>query len=164
MRSQTLLVMDEISLTLINLMEEKNFDEISICEITKKAKVSRNSFYRHFSNKDDILRHYISRETDKWLGETNENYLILNAKEPQAYIIFLLEHMYKYRATVKTLIRDNKMHLLEEEFDKRFQSALSGISDPWHIAFITGGFYKLFRYWAETGYEKTPQEVAEYIK
>lgn len=27
-----------------------------------------------------------------------------------------------------------------------------------------GGFYKLFCYWAETGYEKTPEEIAALVR
>ena len=56
------------------------------------------------------------------------------------------------------------MSLLEEEFDKQFTAILSDVTDPWHIAFTVGGFYKLFCYWAKTGYAKTPEEIAAYIQ
>ena len=61
------------------------------------------------------------------------------------------------------MMRDSRMYLLEAEFDKRFRATLKDVADPWHIAFTIGGFYKLFCYWAETGYKKTPQEIAEYV-
>lgn len=163
MRESTKFVLDSIADSLVKLLTEKTFDEISICEITQAAQVSRNSFYRHFTDKEDILRFYISRETEKWLSETKENYLTLIDKGIREYIVFLLEHMFQYRNFVDILIRNRKMHLLESEFDKRFLNILSEVSNPWRIAFTTGGFYKLFCYWAETGYKKTPREIAEYI-
>lgn len=162
MRESTKYVMDRITQSLIELMTETPIGNISICAIIDNAKVSRNSFYRHFQEKDDILRYYISSETEKWLSESDFNFL--NAPSPQEYIVFLLRHLYEYRNVVDLLIRDNKMSLLEEEFDKRFHDLLSDITDPWHIAFTIGGFYKLFCYWAKAGYEKTPEEIAAYIQ
>ena len=97
---------------------------------------------------DDILRYYIDTETSKWLESSDMNYL--NASSPQAYVIFLLEHLYQYRDVIDMMMRDNRMYLLEAEFDKRFRAILTDVSDPWHIAFTIGGFYKLFCYWAET--------------
>lgn len=41
--------------------------------------------------------------------------------------------------------------------------ALSDTVDPWHIALITGGLYKLFCYWAETGYEEDPTVIASFL-
>ena len=40
---------------LIDLMKEKNFDAISVSEITARAGVSRVSYYRNFDSKEDIL-------------------------------------------------------------------------------------------------------------
>lgn len=162
MRESTKYVMDRITHSLIELMNETPIGNISICAVIDNAEVSRNSFYRHFQDKDDILRYYISSETEQWLSRTGMNYL--NASSPQDYIVFLLNHLYEYRSIIDLLIRDNKMSLLEEEFDKQFTAILSDVTDPWHIAFTVGGFYKLFCYWAKTGYAKTPEEIAAYIQ
>lgn len=40
---------------LLELMNEKPYSSISIYEITKKAYVSRTTFYNHFTKKDDII-------------------------------------------------------------------------------------------------------------
>ena len=155
-------VKDIITESFIKLLKEKSIDDISIYELADHAKVGRVSFYRNFADKEDILRFYIDRETSSWLENSEFNYLTAESK--QSYVIFLLTHLYQYRDVINLMMRDNKMYLLEAEFDKRFRAVLSGVSDPWRIAFTIGAFYKLFCYWAETGYEKTPQEIAEYVK
>lgn len=146
---------------MVDLLREKPLDEISVCELAERAQVGRVSFYRNFADKDDVLRRYIECETDAWLAAEGRGYMDFD--DPRDYVAFLLGHLYKYREIVDCLRRDGRMHLLEEEFDRRFAAALSGVSDPWHIAFTVGGFYKLFCYWASTGYAKTPEEVAAYI-
>lgn len=155
-------VKDIITESFIELLKKKRVDDISIYELADYAKVGRVSFYRNFTNKEDILRYYIDTETSKWLEDSDFNYLTSDSK--QFYVVFLLTHLYQYRDVIDMMMRDGRMYLLEAEFDKRFRAVLADVSDPWHIAFTIGGFYKLFCYWAETGYEKTPQEIAEYVK
>ena len=46
---------ERIALALLELLNVKPFDRISITEITEKASVSRVSYYRHFSSREDIL-------------------------------------------------------------------------------------------------------------
>lgn len=154
-------VIESIIQATIDLMRKKCFDEISITDIVQHAGVSRNSFYRNFKDKEDILRRCIRNETECWLNVTHLEYESIF--ESDDFFIILLQHLYKFRHYIALLMRDKKMYLLEEEFDYRVKTRLNGITDPWHIAFMTGGLYKLFLYWAETGYQKTPQEIATYM-
>lgn len=48
-----------IELALISLMERKPFSEITIKDITDRAGVSRVSYYRNYSSKEDILSGFI---------------------------------------------------------------------------------------------------------
>lgn len=155
-------VKDIITESFIELLKEKSIDDISIYELADFAKVGRVSFYRNFRDKEDILRYYITTVTEKWLNSRKIRYLA-NGRT-QELVVFLLKHLYEYREFFSLLMRDGRMYLLEAEFDKRIRAELADSSNPWHIAFTIGGFYKLFCYWAETGYEKTPQEIAEYVK
>jgi len=41
------------------IMKRKDFNEISITEITQKAGVSRMAFYRNYKSKEDIIINYI---------------------------------------------------------------------------------------------------------
>ena len=40
---------------LLQLIEERNYDDITIEDITEKADVGRSTFYSHFDSKDDLL-------------------------------------------------------------------------------------------------------------
>ncbi|WP_285946899.1 TetR/AcrR family transcriptional regulator, partial [Thomasclavelia cocleata] len=52
-------VKKEITTALLNLLKEKNLEEITVSEITSKAQVGRVSFYRNYKNKEDILKQYL---------------------------------------------------------------------------------------------------------
>ena len=48
-----------LAYALISLMEKKPIEEISITELTKKAGVSRMSYYRSFDSKQHILEEHL---------------------------------------------------------------------------------------------------------
>ena len=53
-------MMEYITDALLLLMKHKNFNDITIGEITKKAGVNRSTYYRHFSTKESIIKFYFS--------------------------------------------------------------------------------------------------------
>lgn len=156
-------VKDRITDAFITLLQTKAYREITVVDIVTQAGSGRVSFYRNFEDKDDVIQYYISRETDLWLSDSDNNYITLTTTSIKPYIIWLFEHMYQYRDVVDILIKTNKLYLLEDEFDKRFFARLESISNVMEILYKTGGIYKLFCYWAKTGYKETPQEVAELV-
>ncbi|MGN1295664.1 MAG: TetR/AcrR family transcriptional regulator [Bacilli bacterium] len=59
----TALLMDE---ALLELLEKKEFDFITVKEICKKAGVSRSTFYLHYISMDDLLRETIEMVNEKF--------------------------------------------------------------------------------------------------
>lgn len=52
-------VKQDIEQTLLDLMQQKPFSEISITEITTAANVARTSYYRNFTSKESILEAFV---------------------------------------------------------------------------------------------------------
>ena len=69
-------VREQMTKALIELLKEKQIDDISIRDLTSKAEVGRVSFYRNFTCKEDILR----QESDRLLREWGAAF----EKEPAA--------------------------------------------------------------------------------
>jgi AcrR family transcriptional regulator len=55
--------------TAIKLFTEKGFENVSIEDISQKAKVSYGTFYNFFSKKDDVLMYFFQRRYDIALKE-----------------------------------------------------------------------------------------------
>ena len=51
---------------LVILMGEKDYSSITVMDIVGKAGVSRVSYYRHFKNKEDVLRLYFANQIEKF--------------------------------------------------------------------------------------------------
>lgn len=62
-------VKKSITDALLELMQKKNFSDISITEIIQTAGVARVSFYRNYSSKEDILTTLIEDVLEQFRGE-----------------------------------------------------------------------------------------------
>lgn len=56
------------------LLNEKPYQEISISEICERSTVRRATFYRHFEDKQDFFRYYLTTFTDKFMEKISAGY------------------------------------------------------------------------------------------
>ena len=77
-----------IATALIELMKTKDYSSITITEIAKKSGMSRMTYYRNYSSKDDILVQYINS-----VGEQIQD-LVIKRNSPydtETYFTILFE-------------------------------------------------------------------------
>ena len=55
----------QLSAALLTLMQEKNFDEITIKDITDRADMNRATFYLHYGTKEELLLTSLESRFDK---------------------------------------------------------------------------------------------------
>lgn len=142
---------------LLLLMEKKDYRDITITEICSRAGVTRMSFYRNFSGKDDILRRWIVSVTDSFLEESGISYRKDSIRD---YFIKLFKHLGHYRDTCTLLYKYQLSHLIKEQFDRCFLRAYSEIYDEYKSYFLSGGIYNVFLLWLMNGCRETPEELA----
>ncbi len=66
-RSQNL-----ITTSLLFLMKEKNFNTITINDITNHADLTRRTFYAHFKTKDEVIEKYLNNIIHLYMQNFNE--------------------------------------------------------------------------------------------
>ncbi|MNO12492.1 HTH-type transcriptional regulator MtrR [compost metagenome] len=71
---------------LIELIQEKGYEAITIQDIADRAMINRNTFYLHYENKPDLLNTYM----DELLGEL-KNTVVLCPISMNSYSISVLE-------------------------------------------------------------------------
>ncbi len=100
-------IKESIFLALLELMKEKEFSEIRIQDIAKKAGVSRISYYRNFKSKEDVLNNYMNEETEKFHNAHKE-------ESGSEFLIHLLDHLKEYQDQFEVLYKNNLSHLFYE--------------------------------------------------
>lgn len=59
---------------LLQLIERKDYEKITVTDLVKRAGVTRVTFYRNFESKDDILRQLLKRAFDDFLKKYPNNH------------------------------------------------------------------------------------------
>ena len=148
------------------LMKNKPFNEITITEIADKAGVSRLTYYRNFSSKEDIILKYYDIMFEEFLlmfDNINKEEIDL-----KRLIIMSFERFEEKQDQVRLLIRNDLTHLLLTPFSNYITRALEKINIPssidyFQLKFIEGGlFYTLFN-WTKDNKNYTPEQLAENI-
>ncbi len=147
----------KISEALLAVMKQYNFKEITITQISQEAKLSRKTFYRLFSSKEDVLTFFFKNLYEECL-------MLIKARQVQHYwdivqcyfdfceerkslllllkehnlLTFLFEGSYKYSFHVFACIRT------KEAADK-FSLPL-----PYMLAYSIGGMYSMLLKWVES--------------
>lgn len=158
MRIQSEKYVDEyIVKALFILMKRKKFADISITEIVNKAGVGRNSFYRNFSSKEDIIKKWIHDTTNSFLNSSN---ISLKKDTNNDFFLKLFTHLEKYKEQATLIYKANLTHLLKNEFENRLLSIHKGEFDNYKSYFLAGGIFNVYYYWLITGSKESPKELS----
>lgn len=122
---------------LINLIDKKDFEYITVKEICEKAGVNRSTFYLHYENISDLLKETTKYITDGFLSyfTLDKNNINLNIGmaptndlqfiKPE-YILPYLSYVRENRRIFKTAVK----HLGTLDFDNVYERMFSHIFSP----------------------------------
>ena len=159
-RKNNKIVTESITLALIQLMEKKDFHDISITELTKRAGVGRVSFYRNFEDKTDVLRKYLNDIQYEFMLSREAN---RRDNDFMEYITELFAHLYNYKELANLLLKADMFYLVKEQFDYVFDKLKTTSEEEYAFFFLSGGLYNAFYYWSLGDFRETPLEVAKKI-
>ena len=147
-----------ITIALLQLMQKKNYYQITITEICRKAGVSRMSFYRCFNSKLDVLRKRIADVTDAFVAASGISYRKDSLKK---YFATLFRHFLDNREPAALLHRDGLLYIVKDDIDRVFFQTYQDVYEEYKLRFIAGGIFDVYRLWLENGCTESPEEMAE---
>ncbi len=150
---------------LTRLMSKQKLESISITGLCEEAGVSRQTFYRYYEDKKDVIEGY--------LYELSANYQNSNkpsATDMEGNIRSFYEKFPYPRQYLKLLYENNLLELAQscfansakELFARQYFMPLlnSKKYDDFHIAFIASTVTCVLRVWIEGGFKETCEELA----
>ena len=127
---------------LLKMMQTQPLADISVSALVNAAQVSRASFYRNFTDKEDVLR----QENDLLTTQWTESFELEPHKEPNAFFISLLD-FYKehsdfylplYRAGLANIVLQTLLAQSEITPEMQTRLPISNLRSP--ICFMAGSW------------------------
>lgn len=169
---------------LLKLMQNKNFNDISIKEIAEKAQLDRRTFYRHFSTKEELLAYYIDNLSKEYFSVlfSNQNISIYNITK--MYFEFWTRHIHFLTAinnnNLQVLLLNSYNQYMPELYkkinSKRYLNvgqvnynaaaerfSMEPMSYKYGLNFKIGGFWNILFEWIKDENRTAPDEMARII-
>lgn len=163
--------------TLVDLIEEKGFDAISVRDITFIAGLNRGTFYLHYKDKYDLME----KNQTEVLNGLQEKLQDLKPNEIDEYyskdmvyppVIQLFTYLMENKRFIKVLISSKGDPAFPKKMKKNikesFYEKLNIIKNQYIIdipheyitAFISSAFFGLIEEWLEKDESDSPEEMA----
>lgn len=146
----------------VEMMQDTDFDKLSVTEICKRAHVNRTTFYACYEDIYDLVRKVMLM-----LWQDIES--LYEHEERDLFTIFdflpLLQYVYQHQQLFHACFKLGAVNFpvkkYNEEFAKRF---FKDGTVPYHIEFFRAGFNRVLEMWLDGGCKESPEEIDEIIR
>jgi AcrR family transcriptional regulator len=156
-----------LNAALLELMQERRYDEITVQDIIDRANVGRSTFYAHYLDKEDLLVSEFTRVLDELTRHTEQG----NPPLPPSLTLFL-RHAQTHHHLYKALVRGGGIELLYKRGYERLRQIIEGHLamriPPGHTPaaplplvadYLAGGLLNVLRWWLDHDMPYTPEQV-----
>jgi AcrR family transcriptional regulator len=155
--------------SLIELMNKKTFEEITISELAAHADLGRRTFYRNFTSKEDVLKSYLQ----SLIKELIEHFSIYETLTPKICLHQIFKLCSDNKAFLTGLNKSKMLGFLLDEWNTALpiihQMMIDKIPDfpnqnnetalAYTLAFNTGGVWNVVSKWISSDMIQTPEEM-----
>lgn len=146
---------------LVILMKEKDFNDISITEITNKAGVSRMFFYRNYKFKEDILTNYMYSLLEEYNSLRNNH-----VDNMYSRFLFAFNFFKQNKDFVVSMEKCNLSVIIQNvinDYMKMFYQKTSSSEDIYNVYFLSGALYNASKIWILSGLKESPEDMAKFF-
>ena len=142
--------------SLLRLLRTKPLEAITIREITELANVSRVTYYRNFTSKEEVIEFKLDKLMTDWIEHEKT---IRNTSACELAIRFF-QFFYSIRDIVQTLIQAKLSLLLLNALIIRFGDVFTqDCAEYYRQIFISFGLCGVILTWMDTGMNESPEEM-----
>jgi AcrR family transcriptional regulator len=160
--------------TLIRLIGERDYDEITVADIAEAANVGRSTFYAHYTDKDDLLRSGTSHLRNLLRQEHNSAVTGEDRPEQRAlgFSHFMTEHLKERHQLYRALMRGRAGPIIIDQIRQflceivRTELTASGHKSSakrptpeFAVQFIVGAYMSIVTWWLDRGAREKPEEI-----
>lgn len=157
------LTKEYIAKSLLILMKNKNYNNITIEEITNKAGVNRSTYYRNFDSKESIIEFFLDEIMSNYIAD----YAKLQTNSMETYLYTIFKHFYYYKNELLLIYKSGLSYILLNVLNNRFNEIynLKEINPElqYKLYYHIGGIYNNYILWFSHDMKETPEQLVDII-
>ena len=152
--------------TLLELMEIKPYEEISIKDICQHADLSRQTFYNFFNSKEELFRYVLRSTYEEKLNAQTE---IPSSKEAISTFVNTTK---ENKRLVAVIVKNNLGNIVSDEIFKSITHFLNRFipnfeNQPdfaYYVVFLSGALTHFMTYYARNNSEMSEEEMTRILE
>jgi AcrR family transcriptional regulator len=142
------------------LLGEHDYYAIDVTRISKKAGVSRATFYRIFQKKEEIIKAYFERSKLEFLSAHSP---VNPYSDPKEFVYLCFEKLGKEKANLLALYRQGLIHYLSEALNAGIEKDFADYNrgDKAAAYLYAGAVYNLEVYYLANGAMDTAENLTK---
>jgi len=159
------------------LIEEKEYDQITVTDIITKADYNRTTFYRHYYDKEDLANKIIDRQIELFTEALLHPYRtskILNIDEISSDEVIIFDHIIKHKDFYRLWDRLKSIPSFSYKYTNAIKKILNekievigssngSINRNLYMQFYGYGLSGLIFNWIGSGFEQPPEYMAQQL-
>lgn len=148
---------------LLRLMETKDYESISITDITNLAGVSRMAYYRNYKSKDEILLNHLLDREQQLLSEIRGQ----KADDMKGVIVYISGFFQENADVIQAIYDAGLSHWMTEMLEERvynyFPVAAAAKAGRYAVHYYVGAILSVFKLWFDLGMKESVDEISEIV-
>ena len=169
---------NKIHSSFVNLINQKDYDSITIQDILDDSNISRSTFYSHYKTKDDLLLHVSNHIFEHVFSKTLEEEKTHDfSKDTFFNYRHLIEHIFYHVRDEKELFKGIMKSNGTKIFMIEFRKQLFKLVDSYYSNYPYNGrvplelkkslavenFIVILNYWIDNDLKESPEDVADHF-
>ena len=151
-----------ITQALFRLMQEYEYEKISVTDIVKKAGVGRVTFYRHFKNKEEVILFYFEHNRKSFQFEQR---FFARTREDYLQVVTSVFRLFKENVQPLKLLRKARLEYIYLDYlNKHFAQTFSD-EHPEKNAYTpylyAGMLFNVSMAWLDKDCKEQPEQLAQ---
>lgn len=158
---------------LINLLAEKDFEAITVSDLTKKAGINRGTFYLHFQDKYDMIESFKNEHLDTFFQLLDAPEISTNTRELLIQTLTFLADNFAFFAAIsksqslnfKQTLKDfiYKVLLTIDNYQEIVSHQYGGIPFGYALEVYLASIESIISYWIANDGQQSPEELTDII-
>ena len=150
-----------IANALIQLMETKSLEQITITALVKVANVSRMTFYKYYTSKQEVLEDYMYELMNAYMEETKQRHDIGVFRELK-HICHCFEFFKQHSESIKILTGANMYSVIINAVNDYMDTYVLPVFpySRYELYYYAGALCNTYIKWIEKGMVESPDEIA----
>lgn len=154
---------------MVDLVQEKRFDDITVQNLIDRADVGRSTFYSHFRDKEDFFQRDWERFLDALVSQIEWDKAGSGSFIP---VVYLFRHLQDFQPFYQGLVRSRKADAVfksgTEYLTGKIEAALAArawdnpsIPTPIMAGFLSNQLFALLKWWLDERMPYSPERMDE---